>query len=173
MRPVIECLGIDPSSAKLALVWEEENYLKMRTFALPSVATWEVRCAVAFAIMSKFFYDYDVRSVYVEAPVFGRGGPGATLPQAMVTGSILAACGEWKIPFSKLVNNTTWKKRILGNGAMSKPEIAEAMRELWPRASRKAGGDQDLIDAAGVYQYGLAYNRIRRHFLRARKRKAA
>lgn len=172
MKPIVECLGVDPSSVKLALVWEEDNYLKMATFRLRG-ETWEVRCAEAFQVMGKFFYDHEVLTIYTEAPVMGRGGPGATVPQAMVTGSILAACGEYQIPFVKLVHNKTWKKRILGNGNLDKPGIAKAMKKTWPRASRKANGDQDLVDAAGIYQYGLSYNSLRRRLFQAIKRKAA
>lgn len=165
----VDCLGIDPSSVKLAFVWEEDGALRMKTMALPSEALWVARCAVAFQLVGKFLDEYDVRSVYVEAPVMGAGGPGATIPQALVTGSILAACGEYGVPFSKLVNNQSWKKKVMGRGNINKEEIALEMKTVWPKASRMAKGDQDLIDAAGIYKFGVAYNKLRRKFIRAGK----
>jgi Holliday junction resolvasome RuvABC endonuclease subunit len=53
-----------------------------------------------------------------------------------------------------MVNVSTWKREVIGNGSASKEDVAQGVRLRWPTFIRGAGGDEDLIDAAAIALWG-------------------
>lgn len=121
--------------------------------------------------MSEFLYNIKERDgvqpvVYLEEPIMGVGGPGATIPQVYVQGAVMAACSEWETKVHQ-INNSTWKKRICGNGNIAKADIPGVMKDVWPELYLAAKDQQDLIDAGAIHLYGVWHqdlmNKIRKH----------
>jgi Holliday junction resolvasome RuvABC endonuclease subunit len=174
VNEVIAVVGIDPNSHKLALVESRRSAKKkafLHTFDLTK-ADYEERCSIAFEAIYMFSLGCEQRDdvaprFYLEAPVMGKGGPGATIPQAYVEGAVMAAAAQAGAEIH-LVNNSTWKKRILGNGNINKKDIADKMKDIWPNFYFKVPiindtsvtpewrgkPDQDLIDAGAINLFG-------------------
>lgn len=167
--------GIDPNSHKIAIV-ETRRIDKVKPFVHTielGTGDYEARVSVAF----DFIVDYCITvtdrdggeppRLFCEAPVMGVGGPGATIPQAYVTGAIMAAAVQGGAQIS-LINNQTWKKRVCGNGNINKLMVSEWVEEKWPLLYRKAPiittlaqgadlqgrADQDILDAGCLSKYG-------------------
>jgi hypothetical protein len=119
-------------------------------------------------------------ALFLEAPVMGKGGPGSTIPQAFVSGGVIAGARQGGATIS-LVNNQTWKKEICGNGNINKLAVSEWTEENWrllyekaPVPTRKTDqpegcfgrADQDVIDAGCINLFGwkrtLLVERLRR-----------
>ena len=163
-------LGVDPSSVKIAVVESSKPNVKKATIHVCHFQYEEIEKKVleAFDFMFDFIMEIRERdgespAVFLEAPVMGVGGPGATIPQAFVSGSIMAAVAQADAGL-KLVNNQSWKKRALGNGNINKVEVRNRMGVVWPELVKqipimekgefKGYPDQDLIDAGGLNRFG-------------------
>lgn len=160
-------VGIDPSSKKLAFcvtksfAGTEEPGLK--TISLPE-GVYRASGA-AFEEAYLFFRDFSKleAAAYLEAPVVGINVQ-STIIQAQVGGAVIAAAQTAGVPLY-LVNNSSWKKKVLGKGNAKKEEISALLREIWPEAYAVASGDQDLIDACGVNRFGVRNQRLARAIL--------
>ncbi len=150
-------IGIDPSSAKLAVVSSTRGREQFDYHVSKLSMDKTEAAGQAFVYMRDYFQllldggwePY----VFQEAPVMGRGGAHATVVQAQVGGAIMAAASVSKVPL-RLVNNQSWKKRICGNGGINKEEVAARMRDIWPELLEHAGKDQDMIDAGAINLFG-------------------
>ena len=177
----VHCVGgIDPSSKKIVIV--ETRKTNTRKPFIHSVELLHDRIEdnqlEAFDFIVEFCMavrerDGQSPNLYLEAPVMGGGGgsamrPGATIPQAYVSGSIMAAAAQCRSPI-QLVNNSTWKKRICGNGNIAKENIGPWVKENWPELYRKAPvvsakqhqgkipnnmPEQDTLDAGCISLFG-------------------
>lgn len=167
--PTTVVVGVDPSSRKLAAIIGGVQ-------ADVSAVTYEIKalpqdkphaCLIAYQWAEALVTDQPGREVYVavELPVFGRGGPGSTIPQAQINGALLAgvtaAGGE-----VLLVNNARAKKQIVGKGNASKEEIRQWVEREWPGLFTVIGEDQDLCDATMIWQYGVAAVTLRNRIAR-------
>lgn len=163
-------LGLDPSSLKLAAVVTSAPKRDKPTLHVThfEFEEYERKCEEAFdwtfdLLMEIRERDDQPPAVYLEAPVMGVGGPGATIPQAYVSGAVMTACAQAGARV-KLVNNQTWKKRAMGAGNLNKVQVRERMYEVWPelvalipimeKGEFKGFPDQDLIDAGGLNLFG-------------------
>jgi Holliday junction resolvasome RuvABC endonuclease subunit len=81
--------------------------------------------------------------------VFGVNAK-ASIDQAYVVGAIRSTLILHGVNHS-LVDNTTWKKQILGSGKASKEEIEMFARDV---LNLPEGLTQDLYDAACISQFG-------------------
>lgn len=191
--PFLTVIGIDANSHKLALVWKREGSSRphLKTFSLVE-GNSVFASGQAFRFLSEFFFkgcedgnfDPENTVVYMEAPVMGIGGPGATIPQAYVEGAVMAWAYEFSLDIS-LVNNQSWKKRVMGNGNINKEEVTRRMPEVWPELLERvpviekpqwSNGprnhpDQDLVDAAAVHLFGEWKQALIRKIRRARSGK--
>jgi Holliday junction resolvasome RuvABC endonuclease subunit len=150
-------IGVDPSSRKLAAivsVMGDEPNVEHVTKALPQDKP--TACLMAFEWMRNLIEANAPRGdvhVFIELPVFGRGGPGSTIPQAQINGALLAGAqmaGGAVTP----VNNARVKKEVIGRGNANKDDIRVWVKEAWPSLYAKIERDQDLCDSAMIYQYG-------------------
>lgn len=166
-------IGIDPSSRKIAVTVtrNHEPAIRMQTKTLPKDIA-DV-CLVSFTYvrwMTKEYVDAgDQVYVFIEEPVVGRGGVYTTLRQAKAHGAMVA--GAKSVPGANIhtVNNQRWKKVVLGNGSLGKPEIKRRMYEVWRDAYDASQGDQDLIDSAAINRYGLHVVRLKQKVARTTK----
>jgi Holliday junction resolvasome RuvABC endonuclease subunit len=167
MRRKGTVIGIDPSSKKLAAA------IVLPGSSLPTVLTTitlsEDRaeaCYQAAGWGQALVLKYDPVFVALEAPVMGRGGPGATIPQAFISGALqagMASALHGPIPrdlMVKLVNNQSAKSSIIQIGNASKDDIADWVARVHPnvftQCVTKTGKlDQDLCDAVMLACYGV------------------
>jgi Holliday junction resolvasome RuvABC endonuclease subunit len=92
--------------------------------------------------------------VFIEAPIVW-GSKASTLLLGQVSGALIAAAGVAGAERVEMVNSSTWKKQVVGNGAAKKPEIARFVHQHWPKAWDMSNSDPDLMDSACIVQYGL------------------
>lgn len=174
MIPIV--IGIDPSSSKIAVVVVKGGRpVTHHVLGLPPKQPAET-CTLA----SKFINDLIVSlqypegiwdevpdplpvHVFLEAPVYApKAGPGSLIPQAQVSGAILAACGLRGVPV-ELVDNAVWKKDVIGSGSASKIEIARWVRMHCRSIYLAAQADQDVCDAACIALHGSHFvHRLKR-----------
>lgn len=152
-------IGVDPSSKRLAaVVTVDDRDPECFTRPLPSNRDIAVRCNIAHrwmvALCRKYMSNGDDVHLFIEDPALGRGGAHATIVQARVNGALLAAGVSVRAATVTGVNNTRWKKVIVGKGNAGKPEVATWVSECWPVLSKMAGSNQDLKDAAAINRYG-------------------
>jgi len=174
MTKLVTVGGIDPNSHKLAIVETRRSAQKkpfLHTFDLGQGA-YEDRCNAAFEAVYIWSQGVEERDgvaprLFLEEPVMGVGGPGATIPQAFVEGAVMAAAAQAGAEI-RLVNNSSWKKQVLGNGNINKKEIAGLVKDIWPELYDKVPvindtsvtpewrgkPDQDLIDAGCINLFG-------------------
>lgn len=152
--PVV--IGIDPSSAKLAAVLSavgDEPGATLHVKRLPKDKP--EACQVAFEWVTELVQSVPMDDVYVyiEYPVLGRGGPGSTIPQALINGALQAGARMAGATVYS-VNNAHCKKVVIGRGNANKDDIRAWVKEAWPALYEKIGKDQDLCDSAMIYVYG-------------------
>lgn len=148
-------IGIDPSSKKLAFCVTGHYYYvpeEHHTVRLPEGILQATGAAFEEALL--FFQKYSDAAVYMEEPVVGRNVR-STIVQAQVGGAVMAAADRAGLPYFELVNNSHWKKEVLGKGNAKKEEISEWLEKNWPEAYTLAQKDQDLIDASCINRYGV------------------
>lgn len=161
-------LGLDPKTTRLAFVWaRKKEKPKSRVVRLPDGEDYRGEaCAAAFRetaqLIAELKDDGYEPFLYQEAPVVGgsknnlRIGP--TISQTYIGGATLAAAGEMTCR-SMLVNNQSWKKRVLGAGNINKEEVGIRMKEVWPQLCEIAvlgngKPDEDVIDAGALFLFG-------------------
>lgn len=158
-------VGCDPSSKKIALVWEETVTRTSKAVALTiskaSQTMTPEACARAQDQMTWFTYTMrgiqpDDRHAWVETPLVGRsGGVRATIAQAYVGGIIRASLTNAGFVVHD-VHVGTWKKEVVGNGNAKKPDVARRVKVAWPKVWNLVRDDGDLTDAAAIALYGRA-----------------
>jgi Holliday junction resolvasome RuvABC endonuclease subunit len=159
-------VGIDPSSRKLACcitIRGREEDIDMRTFTLSmdkAEACWQAFQWLRDIIIEFRNNGYRVIFAFLEDPVSGRGGITTLRMIAETNGALMAAGRSEGIEVIK-VNNSSWKKGVLGNGNTPKTKIPGLVHKLWPAAWRLAKGDADLIDAACINRFGEGVVRLR------------
>lgn len=157
-RTVHSIVAIDADSYKIAAVISEGARHELFTAKLSGGIA--ARCHQA----EEYVYQLlrTVRgpvAVFVETPAaYAKGGVKALLPLARVNGAILAGASRADAEQVDEVNIMVWKKEIVGKGNATKPQIRSYLRKYWRRMHDKAiaekGFEQDLVDAACIWQYG-------------------
>ncbi len=87
--------------------------------------------------------------VYVEKPIY-TGNPNSTIVQSYLIGALLSTLIRLGIANS-LVDNTVWKKALLGGGGANKDKI-----RAWIVARFNLADDllQDVYDAVAIAEWG-------------------
>lgn len=170
-------VGVDPSSKKLAFVTTVEDgppeafthVMKQKDLYARAAEAYEVTYQWALELFDNADPLMEIH-VFIEEPVVGRGGVYSTLAQSKVHGAIAAAFVNSGVCDSvRGTNNSTAKKKVVGKGNASKPEIKAWAKQYWKQLYIVAddGKDQDVIDAGMHNRYGVAVlgvmERLRRH----------
>lgn len=165
MKPKV-IIGIDPSSRKLAAVVnvlgdpEFDVHIKHLPAKLPAET-----CLLAYAWVRRLCHrysseGYDVRC-YLEAPISAgaKGGVKALLPQAQVSGALLAGAMSVRSASIDLVSIQTWKKQVIGKGNATKTDVKQWAAQYWRAIYESNPSDQDVLDAAAINRYGNLVNK--------------
>jgi Holliday junction resolvasome RuvABC endonuclease subunit len=159
-------VGGDLSSSKLAFAcrtprkWLLKKYHLGTPFRPDSTAKALDATLEYLDLLDKVMPRQVERILYLENPVFGRGGARATMVQSFVSG-VVQACFV-KAGFKVyMVNVMTWKKTACGTGKATKEEVVKAVGQRWPEVISTISLDQDIADACGVLSYGYAVQRSR------------
>jgi Holliday junction resolvasome RuvABC endonuclease subunit len=159
MRPII--LGIDPKKTALAGValWDDGFDVFTRTMPLSLSMCCSKANQWSRHIVQQLKREHDTPIwVFVEQGLVGRGGVKSSIIQAYVAGGLLCGLHEGGAARIELVNQSTWKKRIVGNGAAKKPDVARFVRESWPELHKRADSNEDVADAGLIAWYGQLFS---------------
>ena len=150
--------GIDPSTKRVAIVGANldlsDPWAEVVTLASPRQTYRPEATAIAVAQVERVLRGHGVDLTFIEEPLVGRGGVRTALLLGYVAGAVQAGAVQASRQV-RLVNVQTWKRSIVGKGNALKPEVSEAVRLRWPEMHRRVAGDQDLIDAAAIFLYGV------------------
>ena len=91
-----------------------------------------------------------IDAVYIEHPIAGRN-IGALRSQAYVVGTIRWMLHDEGLP-TFMVDNTTWKKQVIGSGKAAKEDIKAFCESLFPQLPPDQ--EQDVYDAIAIAQFG-------------------
>ena len=147
-------IGADLSSRTLAFVDEDESVklgvpksMRDRSEILQELFLMTIGYLSGKGGEEKFY-------LFVEDPVVGRGGSRATILQSQVHGVVLTVAVQSGSLGVYGVNNKTWKRSVVGNGNATKDEVTDWLRANHPALAKRAGEDQDLVDASCIYLHG-------------------
>lgn len=102
-----------------------------------------------FDDMVRHSYFADIGFTFIELPIVGVN-PKATRDQSMIVGAIRMSLLDHS---HSMVDNTVWKKGVLGNGKATKEEIKAYIMAAFP--SLGDAHAQDVYDAAGIAHFGV------------------
>ena len=92
----------------------------------------------------------NINAVIIERTVYMQNIK-STLKIAEVAFAVKFASLDLRVPYVAMIENTSWKKLLIGNGRAAKEDIANWFNLRWP--GYKA--NQDQIDAAAIGYWGV------------------
>ena len=149
-------LGLDCSSRAIhgAVVDENENLvMQFRTEKPDNKAEFNTRFLDIVENFAKILSKINIEKAFVEAAIYIQN-PKSTIEIARVVGGVQITCHKNRVP-CQLVDNTKWKKEIVGKGNCSKTQIMEFAVDKWGDVFL----EQDYADAACIALYGLKESR--------------
>lgn len=157
-------VAVDPKKTALAAVVVTPDGYEVRTRTMPKQLELCTHKAMRWmcAIVREVKRNHPMLDVWVfiEKPVLGRGGAMSTIVQAQVQGAIQAGAIEGGAFQVREVNNSSWKKSIVGVGNASKTDIQKRVRRVWPALYRDALNlglrriGEDVCDSGCIYLHG-------------------
>tara|TARA_R100000149_G_C5846123_1_gene116425 strand:+ start:384 stop:851 length:468 start_codon:yes stop_codon:yes gene_type:complete len=145
-------LGLDCSSRAIhgAVVDEDENLvMQFRTEKPNNKDEFNTRFLNIVDNFAKILSKINIEKAFVEAAIYIQN-PKSTIEIARVVGGVQITCHKNQVP-CQLVDNTKWKKEIVGKGNCSKTQIMEFAVDKWGDVFL----EQDYADAACIALYGL------------------
>ena len=145
-------LGLDCSSRAIhgAVVDENENLvMQFRTEKPNNKDEFNTRFLNIVDNFAKILSKINIEKAFVEAAIYIQN-PKSTIEIARVVGGVQITCNKNRVP-CQLVDNTKWKKEIVGKGNCSKTQIMEFAVDKWGDVFL----EQDYADAACIALYGL------------------
>lgn len=133
-------LALDISSSKIG---RNYNGNPMSTLTLDPKAPIGERCGAAYRMIASMLKDLSVDLLAIESPV-GRYA-GAVIPQARVSGAILAVADRYRIAYVE-ITCTDVKKVLTGSGKAGKPQMIAAAHDRTGRVL-----DEHQADAYGLW----------------------
>ena len=148
---MMKIIGVDASTKRIAIVQFKDGNLD----------DWNLISSMEFSLDERIFDLYHKFKEQIEC----RFKPGlvifeeipyvrnfrATRALSEIVGCCKLVCQENRIEY-KVVNNTVWKKQILGNGRASKDLIKEFVINRYPILSFEK---QDILDACAIALLGV------------------
>jgi Holliday junction resolvasome RuvABC endonuclease subunit len=150
--PVI--VGVDPASVKsVAVVLHPDRRYEIHIHKTKA-KDMPTRSLESFRWMRRIVRSVDGPVVvYLERPVFARGGLKALLPLGETQGALAAGAASAGATVVR-VTPPMWKKSVIGNGAASKLKIKMYLKKLWAAFYLESDGDIDVCDAGAIAIYG-------------------
>ncbi len=168
-------VGCDPSSRAMHAVVSSDGKVHYVSARSLHKTDKPIAASEAFKWMHGLVKKHPLDDVFVfiEIPVMGRAGAHTML---VISGVVGGAAAGAVLAGAKVVyvNNQRWKKAVIGKGNCGKPEVKAWCKVAWPAVYEQADGNQDLMDAAAINQYGerVVKNSRKRPGKRVVKRKA-
>lgn len=147
-------LGLDTSSKAIhgVILDEQENLLSTHKVICNTKNPFKERFPELLTNFMNELWDIDAVTLdlaLIEEPIFAQNR-NVVRTLSEVVGAVWAILSIADVP-TKLVDNGTWKKNIIGNGKSKKYDIMKYATEKW--------GDkfpeQDYADSACIALYGL------------------
>jgi Holliday junction resolvasome RuvABC endonuclease subunit len=148
-------IGIDPSSKKIAAVTFTASGFKPFEAVLAKQSGPDA-CERALQVgtyLGTQRPDASLKLAFIESPLVGRGGVRSTMVQSFTSGALQAALHQEGFRVT-LVNQSSWKAKVIGSGKADKREVREAVRLRWPALYEAVQSSQDLIDASAIAIHG-------------------
>ena len=145
-------LGVDCSSRAIhgAVVNDkEELVMQFRTEKVGAKEEFNERFLKIVDNFSGILSKISIEKAFVEAAIYIQN-PKSTIEIARVVGGVQLTCNKYRTP-CQLVDNTKWKKEVVGKGNCSKSDIMSFAIEKWGDNFE----EQDFADAACIALYGL------------------
>lgn len=151
-------IAIDPAATRLAAVVLLSDGWRIHTRTMPKDAvqravvadTWAHRVVSAYVDLGPVYVGVEDVVMHSGSRMANAAIPGAKVHAACLVGATRA--GGVAFP----INNTVWKKSIVGKGNADKPMITKYVMKHWPslyRAAMQTHVKQDLCDAACMVQH--------------------
>jgi Holliday junction resolvasome RuvABC endonuclease subunit len=143
-------LGLDCSSRTIhgvVLNDKEEIVTQFKTDKYKE--DFDIRFVKIADNFDKILSKIKVEKAFVEAAIYIQN-PKSTIEIARVVGGVQLICNKYRTP-CQLVDNTKWKKEVVGKGNCSKANIMSFAIEKWGDSFE----EQDFADAACIALYGL------------------
>ena len=154
----MKVLGIDLGTRKAALsLFIDTELFLARDFESRESSPRQQQLRYLAQVVYDFCDNYEPDWVWIEGIIVGNNRK-YSLALAEVKGAILSelALLEEKQLFGiDWVDNTRWKKEIIGSGNATKEEIQNWVKENHPPYAVLCGEDQDKYDATCIGLYGV------------------
>lgn len=148
-------VGVDLGINKVALVYSDGQDQHFASIHAPESRKSRPRILRELA---SYVYDtcslHRPDSVWIEDTLIGNNRM-YSIKLAETKGAVMAALAGIPGLDVQLVNVSTWKKEIVGNGKADKDAVRNHIRETHGAYAPLCGEDQDLYDATCVALYGL------------------
>lgn len=151
----MKVMGIDLGISKIAwAVWEDDVLVETGAFADSVTYRPKVLHRLGEEIWAQVA-KHEPDFIFIEDTLIGNNRKySIRLSQTM--GAVLAQLSDQSV---NLVNVSTWKKTVLGNGRADKQMVQKYMCVTHPAYSELCGNDQDRFDAACIGYYGVLIER--------------
>lgn len=147
--------AIDADSFKLAIaIFEDKKFVNNVLIFGGKKSDADTRARNIYNYFCEFLDEYKPDEVVIERSVYLQSFP-ATRSISEIIGLCKLACGQRNIPYN-LVHNTAWKKRILGNGRVTKDEILRFVKDKY---NPNYNITQDEADSILIGEYFLSLKR--------------
>jgi Holliday junction resolvasome RuvABC endonuclease subunit len=152
-------MGIDLGVHKIALaVFVEEKLVSAYAHEAPIDLSRDMQLLELASFAHDIGTNIGVDSVWIEDVIIGNNRK-YSIGLAQTLGAVLADLAHLRLAHGtdvRTVDNTTWKKAIIGNGHADKKAVRDYIDVTHPAYAPLCGADQDLYDAACVGLYGLS-----------------
>tara|TARA_R100000781_G_scaffold114970_1_gene88182 strand:+ start:2987 stop:3448 length:462 start_codon:yes stop_codon:yes gene_type:complete len=143
-------LGVDCSSKAIhGVILNDKEEIVTQFKTDKQKEDFDIRFVKIVDNFSNILSKINIEKAFVEAAIYIQN-PKSTIEIARVVGGVQLTCNKYRIP-CQLVDNTKWKKEIVGKGNCSKANIMTFAVEKWGDVFE----EQDFADAACIALYGI------------------
>jgi Holliday junction resolvasome RuvABC endonuclease subunit len=143
-------MACDCSSKLIGISLLEKDKIKTCTIYGGDKNDFETRLKVMFKEFNEYLNIETPTIIYIEQAVYLQNVKATLMIDATIN-LVRFICISRNIPY-QIVDNSSWKKDVLGNGKASKEQIMEFAKVKW---SDHKFGNQDEADAACLAFYGF------------------
>jgi Holliday junction resolvasome RuvABC endonuclease subunit len=143
-------MGVDLGITKIAMVMSGET---------PDAQGWHGNPRVSRAVQLRqlgscayhFALSHEIDQVWIEDTLIGNNRK-YSIQLTEVKGAVMSSLAY--LCDVRLVNVSTWKKQVVGDGHANKDSVRDYIHVTHPAYAPLCGSDQDLYDAACIALYG-------------------
>jgi Holliday junction resolvasome RuvABC endonuclease subunit len=152
-------IGIDLGVHKIALAcFTNDALVWADAHEAPREQARDLQLRELASFASEIATLHGAESVWIEDTIIGNNRK-YSIGLAQSMGAVLSAMAQLRLSQgldTRVVDNKTWKKDVVGSGNADKTAIKHYIDVTHPSYAPLCGADEDLYDAACVGLYGLA-----------------